>query len=76
MLTQSLKMLSRQKSPEVPCRLPKDSRKGCLFLKIGLQFSKNFQSCAGCGRLWSELMYSCLLGGWSGVLLVLVVENS
>ena len=43
MLTQSLKMLSRQKSPEVPCRLPKDSRKGCLFLKISLQFSKMYK---------------------------------
>ena len=52
----------------LPQRLP--------FLKNRFAILENFQTCAGCGRLWSELMYSCLLGGWSGVLLVLVVENS
>ena len=52
----------------LPQRLP--------LLKNRFAILENFQTCAGCGRLWSELMYSCLLGGWSGVLLVLVVENS
>ena len=64
MLTQSLKLLSRQKSPEVPCLLPKDSRKGCLFLKIGLQFSKIFKLVPGvadCGQSWCILV--CLEGG-------------
>ena len=63
MLTQSLKLLSRQKSPEVPCLLPKDSRKGCLFLKIGLQFSKIFKLVPGvadCGQSW------CILVCWEG----------
>ena len=56
-------MLSRQKSPEVPCRLPKDSHKGCLFLKIGLQFSKIFKLVTGvadCGQSW------CILVCWEG----------